>query len=616
MADETSLPAQALHRLQLYNYQPLAKERKEIRLLCIPRKTSQSNKRTLYVMFHVSLRDPPEFVALSYCWGDDSLQREIVVNTKTMHITESLATALISLQSDEKDVILWADAISINQKDPIEKTTQVQLMRDIYRTASRVTIWLGPSNSETYYTMREMRKLGKKLIDAGLWDLSSEEILDWDFGDQDETQTSGTKRAILSLKAEHLVQARNDEYPFWWIMSDLGKRPWFHAPLYFRIFSSRSHVHVDTDIQTFWKDNWLTNLLSDALPTTLIGIRRKYLVSGGHGLRTLLDRVIVKDSNSRCIGATDPRDRVYALLGIANDEVATHIVADYTLSCQKAYINTARALLRHGHDDILSLCRIRGECTDLPSWAPDWSVDLRKPWSTWHVHERLFSASGHNTVSRDGTTKAKMLADKDDSPDTQLTLHGVLIDTIKQAGHTFQLGIDDNLEWNDLKPFFDDISEYLSQSELYTTIQKEEAEWRIPIGDTEVAKTNSQITRASSQSHMKAGYHVARAMSRNELQEDEDVKHNFLPFACFRCQLGRMYDSRPFISEQGYVGLCPLETRPGDSIAIFRGARVPYIIRKVEGEACWMLVGESHVYGAMDGEIMATDPIFEQITLC
>jgi hypothetical protein len=79
-----------------------------------------------------------------------------------------------------------------------------------------------------------------------------------------------------------------------------------------------------------------TNMLSEPLPTTLFDIRRKYLVSGGHDLRTLLDRVIVKDSSSGRIGATDPRDRVYALLGISNHDAAKEIIADYTLSCGRA----------------------------------------------------------------------------------------------------------------------------------------------------------------------------------------------------------------------------------------------------------------------------------------
>lgn len=269
-------------------------------------------------------------------------------------------------------------------------------------------------------------------------------------------------------------------------------------------------------------------MLSDALPTTLIGIRRKYLVSGGHDLRTLLDRVIVKDSSSNSVGATDPRDRVYALLGIANDDAAKDIVADYTLSCEQAFIMTARVLLRHGHDDILSLCRQRRACTDLPSWAPDWSADLRKPWSVWHINDRLFNASG---VLDEGSTHA-VLSDTLERLDPQLLLKGVIVDTIEDTGKLFRLGFDDNIYWPELRTYFNDISSFLARSNRYTTAQKEEAEWRIPVGDTEVG-TTSQMIRATSNSHMKSGHVVAKAMSSQEGAADDEVKQSFLPFACY-----------------------------------------------------------------------------------
>jgi hypothetical protein len=387
------------------------------------------------------------------------------------------------------------------------------------------------------------------------------------------------------------------------------RRLWAVA-LYFRIFSSRSQPDVNGDVQAFWKDNWLTNMLSDALPTTLIGIRRKYLVSGGHDLRTMLDRVVVKDSSSDRIGATDPRDRVYALLGISNDDAAKEIIADYTLSCDRAYVMTARALLRYGHDDILSLCRQRGVCTSLPSWVPDWSADLRKPWSVWHINERLFNASGLmnrvDEVVHPGTQEKF---------DPLLTIKGVTVDTIEAIGHPFQLGFDDQIYWPELWSYFDDISSFLARSNLYTMTQKGEAEWRIPVGDTEVAEANTQMTRATANSHMKAGHAVAKAMASKEGAADEEVRQNFLPFACYRCQLSRMYDSRPFLSKGGYIGLCPLEAQAGDTIVIFRGARVPYIIRKADDASQYTLIGESHVYGIMDGEFMTEDRVMEDITL-
>jgi len=210
-----------------YCYQPLDSKSNEIRLLRFPQKTINSSGPPEYTLFHTSLSEPHNFLALSYCWGDHTLSHTMNINNHSMPITESLATALTSLQSPSHDVLLWADAICINQHDPIEKTAQVQLMRDIYQTASQVIIWLGPSTPDTYYTMREMRKLGDELIELGLWDMSSEELLRWD--EHGDREGAATKQAISKMRDEHLKMARRDEYPFWWTMSDLGKRAWFHV---------------------------------------------------------------------------------------------------------------------------------------------------------------------------------------------------------------------------------------------------------------------------------------------------------------------------------------------------------------------------------------------------
>jgi hypothetical protein len=133
--------------------------------LSIPRKTPGSDAAINYTLFHTSLREARSFIALSYCWGDHTLKHQLAVNGRMMYVTESLATALINIQSGEEDILLWADAICINQKDAIEKTTQVQLMRDIYRTASQVIIWLGQSTPDTYYTgMRRLTAVSQQLL--------------------------------------------------------------------------------------------------------------------------------------------------------------------------------------------------------------------------------------------------------------------------------------------------------------------------------------------------------------------------------------------------------------------------------------------------------------------
>jgi hypothetical protein len=41
-------------------------------------------------------------------------------------------------------VIIWADAICMNQDDPLERNHQIKLMTRIYSKAKRVLVWLGP----------------------------------------------------------------------------------------------------------------------------------------------------------------------------------------------------------------------------------------------------------------------------------------------------------------------------------------------------------------------------------------------------------------------------------------------------------------------------------------
>jgi hypothetical protein len=192
---------------------------------------------------------------------------------------------------------------------------------------------------------------------------------------------------------------------------------------------------------------------------------------------------------------------------------------------------TGRELLRHGHDDILSCCRIRGTCENLPSWVPDWSASLRKPWSIWHVKERLFNACGEakNTLEIISTPTEKPVFE------TNITIAGFFIDRINDVGHPSRHDFNADVDWDILRPYFKDVSSFLLRSDRYTTEQKEEAEWRIPLGDTKVAELNVQMLRAASDSHMKSGYDVAKQMGGDESPPDRFVKSNFLAFACYCC---------------------------------------------------------------------------------
>lgn len=88
--------------------------------------------------------EPAHFEAISYCWGEPVFSRSIAfAEGGEISITGSLHSALQAFRYPDRSRSLWADAICINQDNLAERSSQVELMGDIFTKASRVLVWLG-----------------------------------------------------------------------------------------------------------------------------------------------------------------------------------------------------------------------------------------------------------------------------------------------------------------------------------------------------------------------------------------------------------------------------------------------------------------------------------------
>jgi hypothetical protein len=87
--------------------------------------------------------DEAKFEALSYVWGNTAERETIECNGRRFDIGTNLHAALQERRCRESSMHLWADQICINQSDDEEKTHQVRMMRDIYARADQVIVWLG-----------------------------------------------------------------------------------------------------------------------------------------------------------------------------------------------------------------------------------------------------------------------------------------------------------------------------------------------------------------------------------------------------------------------------------------------------------------------------------------
>lgn len=81
---------------------------------------------------------------------------------------------------------------------------------------------------------------------------------------------------------------------------------------------------------------------------------------------------IAGDFTSR---ATNPRDLIYALLGISSDAEELGIEIDYSKSVQEVFTETAAAIIRTGLIEVLTYAQQPQMTLDLPSWAPDVSFE-------------------------------------------------------------------------------------------------------------------------------------------------------------------------------------------------------------------------------------------------
>lgn len=89
-------------------------------------------------LLHVTGNHAFNYEALSYVWGDPSQLAVILLNGYDFDVTLNLRRALSELRSKTEDVVLWTDAICINQANLKERGSQVCRMREIYSNAERV----------------------------------------------------------------------------------------------------------------------------------------------------------------------------------------------------------------------------------------------------------------------------------------------------------------------------------------------------------------------------------------------------------------------------------------------------------------------------------------------
>ncbi|KAH6666117.1 ankyrin repeat-containing domain protein [Halenospora varia] len=305
------------------------------------------------------------YEALSYTWGGTAKPDTIEINGSVMDVTINLYLALQHLRFEDKDRILWIDAICIDQGNMEERGHQVRQMADIYKEAEQVLIWLGSATDEINLIMNSLKRLQEESF--------NHPCHDWKHSDVRWMEMWSVTQLASDCAYQH-VKGRQQEG-----LELLLGRPWFK-----RIWILQEVANARGAVVVCGTKSVLARIF--ALAPSLVGVnskphcqavldifpgssRNNSWWSQKRDLHTLL----VKFGKSE---ATDPRDIIYALLGMSSDARDTDLLrANYSKPVQE--------VIRETTSFLLSLNRVGYSIHNLPHWTlPEFLYNLNSLSST------------------------------------------------------------------------------------------------------------------------------------------------------------------------------------------------------------------------------------------
>ncbi|KAF2422449.1 hypothetical protein EJ08DRAFT_640875 [Tothia fuscella] len=378
-----------------YKYSKLDAVKHEIRLLRLhPRKVSSSNENQFHceVLNNVPIaKIHGRYSAVSYYSGDPQNTHVISIDGIKFNAFANLWTAIaqvfLSWKKDvgvlskgfrEKELLLWADQICINQSDPEERSQQVGYMLEIYARAEQIFVSIPTKdtvleNLETARTSLSQNYLGVSPYrqHAAKWH-PVYDILEHPWWNRAWIY----QEFIVASRAYFMFG--HGVYIAWAEFARLT--PAFELCLSVHDQSFQSRLQTDSLRSQLEKDKATLRTcrlekvriasLQSATSTVLsiLGAKRDW--KGPVNLSTLL-------SHGRKCRSSELRDKVYAFIGLAHDMYS--IIPNYSTDNRPVDVfiaATSRIIECEQNLDILREAQgSRGSAhgIELPSWVPDWS---------------------------------------------------------------------------------------------------------------------------------------------------------------------------------------------------------------------------------------------------
>ncbi|OCL05410.1 HET domain-containing protein [Glonium stellatum] len=593
-----------------------------IRLL---RLDGEKNDELLCHLITVPLTDAPPYFALSYCWGSAKKKHGILCDSGRLSVTASLLQALQHLQrvfcnvpkQDPSAKWFWIDQICINQEDLAERSQQVKLMGAIYSRSITTLIWLGP--------VYDSCSLAWSLIDK-IYGVFREE-------NPNAAYISDISLRLYSASGHEGYQLPPWEDEPWQHLRNMLRAPWFSRMWIIQeVAVSKQDPIILHGSQVY---SW------DRLGWAASWLRRAGFIRLGHIPRTILNIDTISNlrrskepwklhslliSTSLKFQATDPRDKIYALLGLAaetSDGSAwpEPLVPDYSRDTAQVYREVARFLIGE-HQSLaiftrtlpsvrhFSLLWKSSSRTLLESWVPNWCIPTELHQTTSLVWLSYNDANGTELgfpaqYNAAANIPASIVTSDDDKT---LAVRGVRIDRITSASGGNPLKFFHLLISAQLKPLFLQAWDMtVEHGQNRSPIELVDAFVKCTTGDqSPIAGSTPEAFRRHGCAYLHSRlrtlgnrFHVLSKYSRysnfvKQHKLDGDYE-NYTSLARNYCM-----NRRFFVTSKGSFGIGPQWLKKGDIVCVLYGSGVPYILRPNGGT--YILLGESYIHGLAEGQ--------------
>jgi hypothetical protein len=331
--------------------------------------------------------------------------------------------------------------------------------------------------------------------------------------------------------------------------------------------------------------------------------------------------------------ATDPRDYVYAKLGLASD--GQFVLPDYTKGVIKTYRDfVAGHIMATRSLDIIYFDARPRATPNLPSWVPDWNASfgahpiVPEKISTLHVTPPLRMEPLENEGEGEGALAA---FDFESGDANRLIVNCCFFDTVDGVSKSGEDGWQGTANPRPMSQSQSPGSAYGGGASTFDAV------WRTLLGNKGYEEHPMLPT---------AGGILAAALGPENLKDPksgprfanywENVKDfcvgkktiaewmvwgrenqptpDFTPEQQFQVEQSFddvLYFRRFLLTSRGYTGIASCETEVGDRVCILEGSKLPVILRRAQGTADgagaddssgdWVLVGHGYVHGITEG---------------